>query len=439
MLRSLVVDFNSYFASVEQQLQPELRGRPVGVVPMIADSTCLIAASYECKRLGVKTLTRVRDAKKLIPDIVLVVARHKEYVEFHEKAVKAVDTILPVEKVMSIDEMSCEIPTRFRAPDMAQKKALEIKQAIYKAIGECMHTSIGIAPNIFLAKQASNMQKPNGLTVITLDDLPNKLYGMKLGDLTGIGHQMLKRLNRHEIYTIEDLWKLNKDQMHTIWGGVGGEDFYARLRGEELDWHTEGGKSISHSHVLPPEMRNLQDSYAVLDRLTQKAAMRLRKANQVAGSMAVMVKAAKHYRDKQSNVRFEAGARFTETQDSKTLVQHLKALLEQITQQTKASREHAGAIPYQVAVVLGELMNSSQQTLDLFAPTPAQAHENPVEALRKAKKQGVRNQGQLNQAVDALNVRFGKQALYYGGAHQARSHGGLAIAFNHIPDVETEA
>jgi DNA polymerase IV len=438
MLRSLVVDFNSYFASVEQQLRPELRGRPVGVVPMIADSTCLIAASYECKRLGVKTLTRVRDAKKLIPDIVLVTARHKEYVEFHELAVKAVDTVLPVEKVMSIDEMACGLPTRFRAPDVAQKKALEIKQAIYKAIGECMHTSIGIAPNIFLAKQASNMQKPNGLTVVTLDDLPHKLYSMKLGDLTGIGRQMLKRMERYGITTIEQLWKLNKDQLHTIWGGVGGDDFYARLRGQELASHTEGGKSISHSHVLPPDMRSLQDSYAVLDRLTQKAAMRLRKANQVAGSMYVVVKAAKHYRDRESRVNFEAGARFTETQDSKTLVQHLKTLLAQITQQAQAGSEHAKAQPYQVAVVFGELVSSSQQTLDLFAPSPAQTAPS-AEQAKQAKASRIRPKGQLNQAVDALNVRFGKQALYYGGAHQARTHGGLAIAFNHIPDVETEA
>jgi DNA polymerase IV len=443
MLRSLVVDFNSYFASVEQQLNPALRGRPVGVVPMIADSTCLIAASYECKRLGVKTLTRVRDAKKLIPDIVLVEARHKEYVEFHELAVKAVDRVLPVEKVMSIDEMACELPTRFRSPEAAQKKALEIKQAIYAAIGECMHTSIGIAPNIFLAKQASNMQKPNGLTVITLDDLPQKLYSMKLGDLTGIGHQMLKRLEGYNIITIEQLWKLNKDQMHTVWGGVGGDDFYARLRGEELANHTEGGKSISHSHVLPPEMRNLPDSYAVLDRLTQKAAMRLRKANQVTGSMVVVVKAAKHYRDSESKVRFEAGARFSETQDSKTLVQHLKALLEQISQQADqqkiANRERQQAAPYQVGVVFGELVSSSQQTLDLFAPTPAHTHENSAEVLKKAKTSRIRAKGQLNQAVDALNVKFGKRTLYFGGAHQARSHGGMAIAFNHIPDIETEA
>lgn len=426
MLRSLVIDFNSYFASVEQQLRPELRGRPVGVVPMIADSTSLIAASYECKRLGVKTLTRVRDAKKLIPDIVLVVARHKEYVEFHEKAVAAVDTVLPVKKVMSIDEMACELPTRFREPELAKKKALEVKQAVYAAIGECMHTSIGIAPNVFLAKQASNMQKPNGLTVITLDDLPQKLNALKLGDLTGIGHQMLKRLNGYKIFTIEDLWKLKRDQMRTVWGGVGGEDFYDRLRGEDLDYHTEGGKSISQSHVLPPEFRNLPDSYAVLDRLTQKAAMRLRRGDQVASYMWICVKAAAHYRDQRTSERWEADARFADTQDTGAFVNHLKTLWKQVQAQARGSE----AAPYQVMMVFSGLMSAAQQTPDLFAA---------ADAANKPKNKTPRPKDKLNKAVDAVNVRFGKQALYYGAAHKARKHGGLAIAFNHIPDVETEA
>lgn len=420
-LRSVVIDFNSYFASVEQQLRPELRGRPVGVVPMIADSTCLIAASYECKRQGVKTLTRVRDAKRLIPGIVLVTARHAEYVRFHERAVQVVDRLLPVQKVMSIDEMACELPTRFRAPDVARAKAQQIKDAICAELGECLKTSVGIAPNIFLAKQASNMQKPDGLTVVTLADLPQALYRLQLGDLTGIGPRMLKRLNAQGIHTIEQLWRLNKDQLHTLWGGVGGDDMYGRLRGEEIAWAGEGGKSISHSHVLPPDARTLADAYAILDRLTQKAAMRLRKAAQVAASMHVTVKAARHYRDAASNVRWEAGARFGETQDTHAFVQHLAALWQHIEHQAHGAQ----AAPYQVAVVLGELMPLSQQTPDLFAAAAVQDKR-------------ARPKEKLNHALDALNVRYGKHTVYFGAAHDARAHGGMAIAFNHIPDLETE-
>src|SRR6266446_5973668 len=105
-LRSLYVDLNSYFASVEQQLRPELRGQPVGVVPVMADTTCCIAASYEAKKFGIKTGTLVSEAKERCPDIQLVEARPPTYVEFHHRLVEVVESCTPVDKVYSIDEMA---------------------------------------------------------------------------------------------------------------------------------------------------------------------------------------------------------------------------------------------------------------------------------------------------------------------------------------------
>jgi len=113
-LRWLYVDFNSYFASVEQQERPELRGKPVGVVPMLTDSTCCIAASYEAKAHGVKTGTMVPEARRLCPGMLFVVARHELYVEYHHKIVAAVDTCIPIEQVHSVDEMSCRLIGRER-------------------------------------------------------------------------------------------------------------------------------------------------------------------------------------------------------------------------------------------------------------------------------------------------------------------------------------
>src|SRR5258708_28101924 len=95
-LNWLFVDLNSYFASVEQQDRAELRGRPIGVVPMLADTTVLIAASYEAKAFGVRTGTIVSDAKRMCPGIELVEARHELYVEYHHKVVEAVESCLPV-------------------------------------------------------------------------------------------------------------------------------------------------------------------------------------------------------------------------------------------------------------------------------------------------------------------------------------------------------
>ena len=169
-LRTLYVDFNSYFASAEQQLDPLLRGRPVGVLPVLADTTCCIAASHEAKRCGVKTGTLVSDARKLCPDIRFVEARPAIYVDLHHRLVEAIESCLHVDRVMSIDEVSC----RLTGSDCQRSRALaladRIKRAIAERVGTELRSSIGIAPNIFLAKVASDMQKPDGCVVIDDDD-----------------------------------------------------------------------------------------------------------------------------------------------------------------------------------------------------------------------------------------------------------------------------
>jgi DNA polymerase-4 len=262
-VNALLVDFNSYFASCEQQVRPELRGRPVGVVPMLADTTCLIAASYEAKKYGVKTLTNVAEAKAKIPDIELVVARHELYIDIHQRAVKAVDEIAPVRRVLSIDEMVCDLPAGYKSVDRAIALSQDIKQHLAHSIGEYMKVSIGIAPNLFLAKLASDMQKPDGLVVLESHDVPHKIAHLDLRALNGIGKNMQDRLHAFGVRTIDDLYRQTSDQLVTIWGGVGGARFYRKLRGEEVaEPHNEMG-SISHSHVLPPDLRDAEAAYAV--------------------------------------------------------------------------------------------------------------------------------------------------------------------------------
>ena len=105
----LFLDLNAYFASVEQQVNPALRGVPVAVVPVMTDTTCCIAASYEAKAFGIKTGTLVREAKALCPSLRLVEARQDLYVDYHHRIVKTVDSCVPVESVLSIDEMICRL------------------------------------------------------------------------------------------------------------------------------------------------------------------------------------------------------------------------------------------------------------------------------------------------------------------------------------------
>ena len=404
-LNALLVDFNSYFASCEQQARPELRGKPVGVVPMLADSTCLIAASYEAKKFGVKTLTNVGEAKKLIPDIQLVVARHELYVNFHHQAIKAVDEIAPVRQVLSIDEMVCDLPAGYKTVERASELSQAIKRNIAAKVGEYLLVSIGLAPNTFLAKLASDMQKPNGLVVLEEQDLPQKLLHLPLRALSGIGRNMEVRLNDYGVHTMAQLYAQTSDQLRTIWGGVGGEYFYARLRGAEVAAIENDTASIGHSHVLAPELRNRDDAYAVLDRLTQKAAMRLRKAGYFTSRLAIRIKFL-------NAPTWEIDTRLMQTQDTLTLLHAIDTLWQKFPKRKNAT-------PLQVAITLYEL-------------TPAGSHTSSLFAADDENKN-------LNSAIDAVTLKYGKRAAYFGGAHRAIDHGKMAIAFNHIPDAETEA
>ena len=402
-LRSLLVDFNSYFASVEQQAEPRLRGKPIGVVPMMADTTVCIAASIEAKRFGVKTGTKVGEARKLCPDIEFVLARHAVYIDYHHRAVAAVDTVVPVREVLSIDEMDCELTGRWREPERALGLARKVKTVLREAIGECLRTSIGIGPNTFIAKTASDMVKPDGLVVIEQRELPQRLFGLALRDLSGIGKQMEKRLHGHGIRTVEQLCALTREQARAVWGGVGGEVMHDRLRGEAVAGREGDTHSISHSSVLAPDKRNPEDAFAILNRLTQKAAVRLRKAAFYASRLTIGIK----YLD---GGRWDADMRLVDTQDTVTFLHALEKLW--------AGRPKTRRTILQVGMAFSDLVPESGHTGSLFA------------SESKSKS--------LYETLDKLNARFGKQAVYFASAHKARDRGGMHIAFNHIPDPETE-
>src|SRR5690242_6708375 len=290
MLRSLLVDFNSYFASVEQEAEPRLRGRPLGVVPMLADTTVCIAASVEAKTFGVKTGTKVAEARRLCPQIEFVIARHELYIDYHHRAVAAVDSVVPVRAVLSIDEMDCELTGRWREPARALELARKVKSTIGTQVGAHLRTSIGIGPNTFIAKTASDMVKPDGLVMIEKSELPERLFDLPVRALSGVGKQMEKRLARFKIHTVRDLAARSAEELRSVWGGIGGDIMYSRIRGEEQ--HERGGDthSISHSSVIGPDHRNPDHAFAVLNRLTQKAAMRLRKAQYYAARLSVGIK-----------------------------------------------------------------------------------------------------------------------------------------------------
>lgn len=421
MLRSLFVDFNSYFASVEQQINPRLRGKPVGVVPLMADTTCCIAASYEAKRFGVRTGTSVAQARQLCPEIIFVVAEHEVYVEFHQRAVAAVERIAPVRQVLSIDEMECELTGSWRERHKAVAIAERIKKEIQSTLGECLGSSIGIAPNTLLGKLASDMHKPNGLTVLELADIPHGLYHLPLSAINGIGRRMLTRLQGCGIHSMEDLYAAPRDVLRTAWGGMAGIEMYDKLRGQWQEPLGAGGvtRSLGHSHVLPPDMRNPQGAFDVLNRLAQKAAMRLRKQGFYASAMSVSVHCGHRYSASAGSAGGSRDTRFGETQDTAYLLHVLAQLWHTGLAQLRE--------PKVVNVTLHGLVPVAQHTPSLFDMAPQPSASAPA-----------RDRSRLLAAVDQMNKTFGKNAVYFATSQNALNHAPMRIAFNRIPDIETE-
>lgn len=404
----LALDLNSYFASCEQQERPELRGRAIAVVPLMAETTCCIAASYAAKKFGVKTGTQVAEARRLCPGIEIVEARPPLYVAYHERIKQCVDRLVPIEAVTSIDEVICDLPAGHKTPEKAVALAKVLKQAMAREVGEVMTCSIGIAPNAWLAKVASDMQKPDGLVLILQQDLPYILHGLALRDLCGIGPSMQARLERAGINTVQALCAASKLELRRAWGSIEGEIMFERLRGAPVPLTASDRVTIGHSHVLPPTKRNDADAHSIIHRMLQKAAMRLRRLDLVTSHLQVSVR----FIGKFGKANWSVDARFNHTDDTLDLTHHLDALW------TQYPGSDAVRAPMHVGVVFTGLIETRHQTRSIF------------DSARPHKP--------LMQAVDKLNLRYGKSTLYFGAAHKGRDHAPMRIAFTRIPDVDVE-
>lgn len=407
-LRSLLLDMNSYFASVEQQMRPELRGRPIAVVPLVADTTCCIAASYEAKKFGIRTGTPVGEAKRMCRGLMIVEARPPLYVETHHRIVEAVHSCIPVTAVLSIDEMECRLWKNEERLEDALKLAAQIKQAIRSAVGEFLKCSIGLAPNRLLSKVAADWQKPDGLTVIEKHELPQRMFALPLRAFPGIGSRMEQRLLRAGITTTEHLYAQSASQLGKVWGSrMLGDVWYRRLRGEDLPDPPTQRRSIGHSHVLPPELRNDRDARIVLLQLLDKAAMRLRKMDYLAGAVSIHLDYVHH--------SGWAGQRnVAHCHDTPTLIHAVSELWS----------ERAPGTPLKVGVVLGDLVAGRNLAVPLFDED--------------------RRRQSVSRTMDEVRQRFGPQSVLFAELQgkkeirQDESPVPARIAFNHIPDLSLE-
>ena len=398
-LKYLFLDMNSYFASVEQQDNPRLRDRPVGVVPTMVDTTCCIAASYEAKAFGVKTGTGVREARCLCPHIQLAEARPKRYVEVHHQIIEAAESCLHIDHISSIDEMYGRLLGDERQPQRAAEIAHGVKAAIRDKVGEYVRCSIGLGPNPWLAKTATNLQKPDGLVMILPEQMPEKICTLKLTDLTGIARGMHVRLQRYGVHTVAQLCALTKDQMSEVWESkVMGGIWWHQINGYDLPYRKTTRRTVGHSHVLPPKWRTDAGARAVSVRMLHKAAMRMRKLEHSAGRLTVRVR---HLDAPKWKSKTPLGL----CRDTLTIIRAFSPVWEQ----------RPLGYPLQVAVELSNLVPDHAATMPLF---DEQTYLNA-----------------LAYAMDRIDGKYGHHTIYFGAMFGAQESAPARISFTQIPDM----
>jgi DNA polymerase IV len=342
----------------------------------------------------------VREARRLCPAVITVQANHRLYSEYHDRILKAVDTCVPVEKVCSIDEMACKLMGTERQVPVARELALKVKRALYEQVGEWLTCSIGIAPNVFLGKVGSDLQKPDGLVVITKDDLPDILLRLELQEIYGIGERMEQRLHRADILTVAELWNATPLRLRRVWGGINGVLFHQMLHGVDIQPPSSRfSKSIGNQHVLEPDLRSKKGAHDFAQHLLTKAAERLRRGDYYCRRLGLHL----------SWVGDLGGwwdeTDFHETRDTGFLLARLEEIWDRVPR-TK---------PLSVGVVLLDLVPADQHQPDLFA----------ADTDRRQK---------LSPLIDRINDRYGRCSIGFGlFPPDVRAFKGHA-AFHRVPE-----
>ncbi len=393
---------NSFFASAEQHLRPELRGKPVGVIPVMTESTCIIAASGDAKQCGIGVGTPVREARRLCPGVALVQARPAVYVHLHHEIAQSLDRCAPIHKAYSIDEWAIRLTGPDRQPDRAVELAQHMKHQLREDFSPWLPCSVGIAPTRLLAKIACELKKPDGLTTLMVHDLPDRLEHLPLSKLTGIAAGMVKRLEAHGVRTIRDLWALSRAESTQAWGSVAGADWWAGFHGIDEPEAPTRKRSMSHANVLEPRFRSDAGARLMLTRLISRLGIRLRSEGYLAGKLSLAVRYADGQRDSR-------GVALPHVNDTPALLKDLCTLWDQ--------RPPCPARPHHVGATVSGLVPVSQMPTFLF--------------------ENAHNRSQLSGAMDKINQRWGLPAIYFGSMHGCCHPMDEKIAFGRIPPETT--
>ncbi|MCF7890361.1 DNA polymerase IV [Candidatus Bipolaricaulota bacterium] len=290
----LHVDMDSYFASVEQQANPNLRGKPVVVTGKPTIKSVVAAASREAKKCGVESAMATWKARRKCPDLILVPGDPDRYEWLTNNFFDILRTYSPKLEPFGVDEAFLDVTARVRDYRSPVNLVKRIKEDVEEEFGNWITCSVGIARNKLLAKLASDMEKPDGVTRIRDDDVSDVLKEMSLTDLCGIGSRTEKRLNRLGINSVPELGDFSEKELKEEFGIDGAR---LKLMGQGKDpspvlpaSYEEEVKSVGNSLTLPEYKRTSRKALPVLFKLAQKVGYRLRKKELMAGTLKLMVR-----------------------------------------------------------------------------------------------------------------------------------------------------
>ena len=283
------VDINSCFATIEQQANPFLRGKPVAVAAYDSPRGCILAPSIEAKKYGVATGMRVIEGKKLCPALVILLPDPNKYRDVHLKLRKILAGYTNEFVAKSIDEFVLNLAGYPSVAELGMiGVARQIKQKIRKNIGDWITVSIGIAPNRFLAKVASNLKKPNGLEVIDKTNYLKVFAKLDVTDLCGIKKGYGSRLYCKGIYTARDFYNAPLWKLKSAFKSINSYYWYLRLRGFESDNVEFGRKSYGNSYALARPTVG-EGANSVLAKLVEKMSYRLRSGGYCASGIHLTI------------------------------------------------------------------------------------------------------------------------------------------------------
>ena len=271
-----LVDMNSFFASIEQMDYPELYGRPVGVTNGL-QGTCIITCSYEARSWGIKTGMRLKEAKKLCPDIIQRPSRPKRYAQISTRIMSALKTITPDMEVFSVDEAFLDLTHCKKIIHSPEQIAKKIQDLVCDVSG--ISCSVGISGDKTTAKYAAKQDKPYGITIIPPLDAESILENVPVDQLCGIGKGIKRFLNSHGVYKCGDMKNIPISVLGKHFGHPG-RRIWLMAQGkdpEQIQTIVAPPKSIGHGKVMPPDTRDKRIILTYLQHMSEKVGARLRK------------------------------------------------------------------------------------------------------------------------------------------------------------------